>query len=104
MVRGQMELLQELTGNLIDNAIRYAGDGSTVTVRVAQEADDTALLQVIDNGPGIAEAEREDVFRRFYRGESGQGVEGTGLGLPIVREIARLHQATAGLDERPAAG
>lgn len=104
MVLGQMELLQELTANLIDNAIRYAGDGSAVTVRVAQAADGAALLQVIDNGPGIAPAEREDVFRRFYRGESGHGVEGTGLGLPIVREIARLHQAVAELDETPGGG
>ncbi len=87
-IAGQAELLQELTGNLIDNAIRYAGRGAMVTVRVALHGS-VPRLQVIDNGPGIAPAERNAVFRRFYRGESGQAVEGTGLGLSIVREIAR---------------
>jgi len=104
MVRGQAELLQELTGNLIDNAIRYAGANAVVTVRVAQDEDGSALLQVIDNGPGIADSEREAVFRRFYRGEAGQGVEGTGLGLPIVREIARLHYGRIELGDTPGGG
>lgn len=63
-----------------------------------------AQLQVIDNGPGVAPAEREAVFRRFYRGASGQAVEGTGLGLSIVREIARLHGATVELGETPGGG
>ncbi len=102
-VTGQAELLQELTGNLIDNAIRYAGRGAVVTVRVAADGG-VPRLQVIDNGPGIAPDEREAVFRRFYRGASGQAVEGSGLGLSIVREIARLHGATVVLGETPGGG
>jgi two-component system sensor histidine kinase TctE len=102
-VAGQAELLQELTGNLIDNAIRYAGRGAVVTVRVALDGG-LPRLQVVDNGPGIAPAERDAVFRRFYRGERGQAVEGTGLGLAIVREIARLHGATVVLGDTPGGG
>ena len=102
-VRGQRELLAELCGNLIDNAIRYAGDGSMITVRVATPPEG-ALLQVIDNGPGVAPQEREAVFERFYRSSATQNVEGSGLGLEIVREIARLHHARVSLDDAPGGG
>lgn len=102
-VRGQRELLAELCGNLIDNAIRYAGDGSVITVRVATPPEG-ALLQVIDNGPGIAAQEREAVFERFYRSSATQNVEGSGLGLAIVREIARLHHARVSIDDAPGGG
>jgi len=98
-VDGQPELLQELLGNLIDNAIRYAGNGAMVTVRV-----DGASLRVEDNGPGIAGHEREAVFRRFYRGEASAARAGSGLGLSIVREIARLHGAAIVLGETRGGG
>ncbi|MFM0555922.1 sensor histidine kinase N-terminal domain-containing protein [Paraburkholderia sediminicola] len=97
-VMGQIDLLGELVGNLIDNAIRYAGDGAVITVRVAREGEQ-ALLQVIDNGPGIAAGERDAVFERFYRSEATQAVEGSGLGLSIVREIARVHGAQVALTD-----
>lgn len=108
-IGGQPELLQEMVGNLVDNAIRYAGAGAMVTVRVGWEpagadAAPSALLQVVDNGPGIAPAEREQVFQRFYRGESSQSREGSGLGLAIVREIARLHGADVRLSATPGGG
>lgn len=102
-VMGQLDLLAELAGNLIDNAIRYAGDGAVITVRVAREGEQ-ALLQVIDNGPGIAAGEREAVFERFYRSEATQAVEGSGLGLSIVREIARVHGALVALSDAPGGG
>ncbi|MFM0741058.1 sensor histidine kinase N-terminal domain-containing protein [Paraburkholderia xenovorans] len=102
-VIGQADLLAELVGNLIDNAIRYAGDGAVITVRVACEAGQP-LLQVIDNGPGIAAAEREAVFERFYRSEATQAIEGSGLGLSIVREIARVHRALIALSDAPGGG
>ncbi|WGS52925.1 sensor histidine kinase N-terminal domain-containing protein [Paraburkholderia sp. D15] len=102
-VMGQVDLLAELVGNLIDNAIRYAGDGAVITVRIASEGGQ-ALLQVIDNGPGIAVAERDAVFERFYRSEATQAVEGSGLGLSIVREIARVHGALIALSDAPGGG
>jgi two-component system, OmpR family, sensor histidine kinase TctE len=102
-VMGQSDLLAELVGNLIDNAIRYSGDGAVITVRVAREGEQ-ALLQVIDNGPGIAASEREAVFERFYRSEATQAVEGSGLGLSIVREIARVHGALVALTDAHGGG
>jgi two-component system sensor histidine kinase TctE len=84
-------LMREALSNLIDNALHYAGSGSQVTVRVltAPLTPDLALLEVIDNGPGIAEGEHERVFERFVRGtEAG---DGCGLGLAIVKEIVERH-------------
>ena len=58
------------------------------------------MVRITDSGPGIPEADRERVFERFYR-VLGSGVDGSGLGLPIVREIAELHRATVTLDANP---
>ena len=69
-----------------------------------RNASEGALLQVIDNGPGIAPQEREAVFERFYRSSATQNVEGSGLGLAIVREIARVHHARVSLDDAPGGG
>lgn len=102
-VMGNRELLAELCGNLVDNAIRYAGDGSIITVRVGR-IDQDALLQIIDNGPGIPSHERDAVFERFYRSQTEQYVEGSGLGLAIVREIARVLHARISLDDAPGGG
>ncbi|MGU7780876.1 sensor histidine kinase N-terminal domain-containing protein [Burkholderia sp. PU8-34] len=102
-VLGQPDLLGELIGNLIDNAIRYAGDRAVITVRVSCDGEH-ARLDVIDNGPGIPERERDAVFERFHRGSKTQTVEGTGLGLSIVREIARVHQGRVGLADTAGGG
>jgi len=88
-VDGDPFLLKEMLGNLLDNAVRYTRPGGQVTVRVASGGSEVAL-SVEDNGPGIPEAERERVFERFHR-VLGTGVEGCGLGLAIVREIAQRH-------------
>jgi len=81
-------LLREALGNLIDNAIRYAGRGAEVTLRVGQH-DQQAWLSITDNGPGLPESELERVFERFVR-VSSDG-PGCGLGLAIVREIIERH-------------
>lgn len=94
-------LIGELVKNLISNALLYAGTGAEVTVRVGEEGG-RAVLEVEDNGPGIPLKRREAVLKRFERGETGapgEGRPGTGLGLPIVDEIARLHGASLGLDD-----
>ena len=95
IIEGDALLVKEMLGNLLDNAIRYTPDGGQVTVRVTAGAG-TVLLGVEDNGPGIPLAERERVFERFHR-VLGTGVEGCGLGLAIVREIAEGHNAEARL-------
>jgi two-component system sensor histidine kinase TctE len=94
-IEGDAFLLREMLNNLLDNAVRYTQPGGQVTVRVAPAPGGVAL-SVEDNGPGIPESERERVFERFYR-VLGTGVEGCGLGLAIVHEIALAHGATATL-------
>lgn len=93
-VHGVALLLREALVNLIDNAIRYAGRGATITVRLRRVGDDV-WLDVEDNGPGLPSALREQVFERFVRGQTTG--EGCGLGLAIVREIAERHGGGATL-------
>jgi len=96
-VLGDRLLIEEMLGNLIDNAIRYVPSGGFATVRVAHEPG-AAVLIVEDNGPGIPEDERARVLERFQRGSAaGQGT-GSGLGLSIVREIADTHGASLRLE------
>lgn len=103
-VGGNRILLRELIRNLVDNALNYTPDGGTVTVRVTDDPfGQVVALQVEDTGPGIAPAEREQVFQPFYR-TLGTDADGSGLGLAIVREIAEQHRVTISIDEtRPAA-
>lgn len=88
-VRGNTLLLQELLGNLLDNAVRYTPHGGTITVACGQN-ETASWLSVEDSGPGIAAPERDKVFERFYQ-PPGSRRDGNGLGLAIVREIARQH-------------
>ena len=107
LVNGNPTLLRELIRNLVDNALLYTPAGGTVTVRVLDDPfGQVVVLQVEDSGPGIASAEREQVFQPFYR-SLGTEVDGSGLGLAIVREIAQQHGVEISLDEaqlRPRAG
>ncbi len=90
-------LIGELVKNLIVNALLHAGSGTEVTVRI-ERSDETARLEVEDNGPGIPPEKRATVLERF--GRLGRGdASGTGLGLPIVEEIARLHGAALSLHD-----
>ena len=98
VIDGQALMLHELVINLVDNALRYTPAGGTVVLRVLRRSlveGGGALLQVEDSGEGIAEDEREKVFRPFYRSakslETNQ--DGTGLGLAIVRDVASVHRA-----------
>jgi two-component system sensor histidine kinase TctE len=95
IVAGNAELLMEMIDNLIDNALRYTPAGGHITVRHALR-EGKPVVEVEDSGPGIAPAERERVFERFYRTVGSPG-EGCGLGLAIVRQIAMLHAATVEL-------
>jgi two-component system sensor histidine kinase TctE len=99
MVRGHALLLRELIRNLVDNALQYTPAGGTVTVRIVEDPfGQVVVLQVEDSGPGIPAAEREHVFRPFYRA-LGTDVEGSGLGLAIVQEIASQHGAEITLED-----
>jgi len=103
ILSGNPTLLKELVRNLVDNAINYApsvpGRPGVVTIRLLTDPFGQVLvLQVEDNGPGIPESERELVFQPFYR-VLGTNVDGSGLGLPIVLEIAQQHAATVTIED-----
>ena len=100
---GNATLLKELIRNLVDNAINYTPSSleapGVITVRVLIDPFGQILvLQVEDSGPGVPEAERELIFQPFYRA-LGTEADGTGLGLPIVMEIAHQHHATVTLQD-----
>ncbi|MBV8122794.1 MAG: two-component sensor histidine kinase [Burkholderiaceae bacterium] len=106
-VRGQSESLAMLIRNLLDNAIKYTPAGGHVDLSLRSEGSRTVVLCVEDSGPGIASAERERVFDRFYRSPETTalaGAQGSGLGLAIVRAIADSHGATITLDRSPTLG
>jgi two-component system, OmpR family, sensor histidine kinase TctE len=103
---GNATLLKEMVRNLVDNAINYTPSNASrpgiITARVLVDPFSKVLvIQVEDSGPGIAASERELVFQPFYRA-LGTEADGSGLGLPIVMEIARQHHAVVTVeDSRP---
>jgi signal transduction histidine kinase len=94
--------LHELFVILLDNALRHTPTSGVVTVACGL-ADGRAWLSVEDSGPGIPESERSRIGERFYR-PAGQTGDGCGLGLAIVREIARQHQGELHIDRSPRLG
>lgn len=90
IIKGDAVLLRELLANLLDNAITYGHEHGNILIKL--ERNPTPCLIVEDDGPGIAESERQRIFERFYRIPGTSGV-GCGLGLAIVKEIADLHKA-----------
>jgi signal transduction histidine kinase len=110
-VRGDEAALRMLVANLVDNALRYTPAGGVVDVSVIAGAAGSELT-VDDSGPGIAPAERERVFVRFYRGEAAHAAAaqddsaapGSGLGLAIVQAIAERHAARVTLHDGPGGG
>jgi two-component system, OmpR family, sensor histidine kinase SenX3 len=90
---GNHEELRTAVANLLENAVKYTGQERDIAVEVATPDMDTVLLRVRDNGRGIPGSELKRIFKRFYRvtSRTTEQVKGTGLGLFIVRAIARKH-------------
>src|SRR4051812_36459788 len=93
VVRGDAEELRTVITNLLDNAVKYSMDTVRITVSVAAPSPDTVWVRVQDRGVGIPHKQLKRIFRRFYRVQTRgfKPVKGTGLGLYIVRSIARAH-------------
>ena len=103
-VQADVLLMTRVLNNLIANAFRYGKDGGHVSVTVRRE-NGWAVLAVRDDGIGIAPEQQERIWQRFYQVDPARsGGEGTGLGLYMVRQIARLHGGTAEVDSAPGQG
>ena len=91
---GDPEELRTAVSNLLDNAVKYSPDGINISVELEVTDDERLVLRVRDHGVGIAQHELKRIFKRFYRvtQRSLSQVKGTGLGLFIVRSVARKHK------------
>ena len=90
VMRVHRELLSQAIGNLIDNALKHAGEGGALTLRLERHATEMAI-QVEDRGAGIAEADREQALKRFGRLDAARTTPGAGLGMALIEAVARLH-------------
>jgi len=92
IVGGDVDELRTAIGNLLDNAVKYSTEGVKITVELAAPSPDTLWVRVRDRGVGIPRRQLRRIFNRFHRFQArGLTVKGTGLGLYIVRSIARQH-------------
>ena len=100
-VVGDREKLRTIVDNLVSNAIKYSPRGGTVRVRIRAE-DGHAVLEVADEGPGVAPGERERIFESFYQGQArAEGrIKSSGLGLAIAREYAQAQNGRIEVGER----
>ena len=89
MVDGYRDPMERAVWNLLENAGKWSGEGSSVEVSLAR-----GELRVRDHGPGFSEEDRPLVFDRFYRSAAARAMPGAGLGLAIVREVAEAHGGT----------
>ena len=90
-------MLQVVLGNLLDNALRYAGRGATFRTSAHQDGD-TVLLEVSDDGAGVDPSDVPRLFERFFRSDRSRTTRGTGLGLAIVKHIVTAADGTAEVD------
>lgn len=97
-IRGAPDAFRLIIRNALENALKYTPEGGEVTLRL-RSGDQCTTIEVVDNGPGIPASERERVFDSFYR-IPGNGSEGSGLGLTIVREAATRLGGTVSLHAR----
>ncbi len=98
-VLGSRPLIGQALANMLDNALKYAEGGGTISIEAAPSPDGRIVLAVADDGPGIPKAERSSVLKRFVRLERSRTSEGSGLGLSLVAAVARAHRAALRLSD-----
>ena len=103
-ISGDARMIQRLIANLLDNALKYTGQGGAVDVTISEEAGGERVIRVKDTGIGIPTAELPRIFERFYRGDQSRSTAGTGLGLSLARAIARAHGGDVTVASRPGQG
>ncbi|WP_042338827.1 HAMP domain-containing sensor histidine kinase [Paraburkholderia ferrariae] len=102
-IHGDRALLFEAFSNLIDNAIKFAPPGGAVSVSL-RDTGAGPVVEVADNGPGIAPSERAAVLQRFYRGDAVRHLPGSGLGLSVVAAVLRVHDFALTIEDAPDMG
>ncbi|MBQ9060418.1 MAG: HAMP domain-containing protein [Firmicutes bacterium] len=102
-LKGSGQLLRRALSNLLENALRYGGESPEIRVRLYRE-DRQTLLEVSDDGIGIAPEHQERIFDRFYQADPARSSGGSGLGLAIVREIAQTHGGRISVSSAPGEG
>ena len=111
-VRGEDELYADvdrvkfarILANLVSNAFKFTPSGGRISCTVEHSPNARFLVSVQDNGPGVPEAMKQQIFDRFTQGEAGQGAVGSGLGLNIVKEFVELHGGTVVVVDAPGGG
>jgi len=106
LIRGDSYRLREVFQNLLDNAIHYSPEQSTVSIEIRPNRNKWLQFDVVDQGIGIAPKDQERVFERFFRVDTARSRKagGTGLGLPIVRQLVEAHQGRIELQSKPGKG
>jgi len=102
-IRGDEELLRRLIMNLLQNAIQHSSSGGLVSVDIAPNGS-RVYVRVVDTGSGIPESDRSRIFERFVQLDPSRRGEGTGLGLPIARWIAEVHDGSVDVESTGPAG
>ncbi len=95
--------VERIVDNLIANAVNHTPAGTEISVRV-EARDGSVLITVDDNGPGVAEIDRDAIFDLFTRGAGVEHVPGTGIGLSLVSQFTMLHGGRAWVEETPSGG
>ena len=94
-LEGDRNLLFQAFANILDNAVKFTPEEGSIRI----EMGTSRKVSISDNGPGIAEDERERVFDRLYRGESSRTSPGAGLGLSLVAAVMQLHSGKIQLQD-----
>jgi len=97
--------LQQLVGNLLDNAVKFTPSGGTVSVTLTKEPETgLARLAVSDTGIGISDADKPNLFKRFWRSDASRSLPGNGLGLAVVKAIVTSYGGSVTCTSRPGVG
>jgi signal transduction histidine kinase len=103
-VTADWKLLGIAIGNLIDNAVKYSPFSGAIQLKVMRLSDQLFCIEVTDEGEGIALERQQQIFEKFTRGDHDSHIPGSGLGLYLVKFIARLHRGGVEVVSAPGAG
>ena len=87
-IKTDSHILKNILLNLVSNASKYSDEGKRIEIKIIQE--DNLVIEVIDQGIGIPKSEQKNMFERFFRAANATNIQGTGLGLNIVKKYAEL--------------